>query len=152
MKMYVVRAAAFVVGSLIAGCVYAARDSAPAKGEVVRQAVAVYPSATMTSGDPDGDYADVALNMPMVGMHFVAARYRCSASPARVEAFYRSALERLGPVHEQSGGPHTRINGFVWRQGPDQMTLAEGKTIIGVEPHGSGAEFAIITIDASPNR
>jgi hypothetical protein len=149
MKIYAIRIAAFVVGSLIAGCVYATHDSSPAKGGTIDgKALAVYPSATMTSGNPDGDHADVDVRMPMVRLHFIASRYDSADPPAKVEAFYRKALSSLGPVSEKSGGPHTTIQGFVWRQGPGQRTLASGKTIVAVEPREAGSEFAVITIDA----
>jgi hypothetical protein len=150
MKMHLIRVAAFVVGSMIAGCVYATHQAAPAKGDaIVSPQLATYPGAMRTHGDRDGDSADTSVDLPMVHLRFTAVRYDTSDAPPKVEAFYRKALASLGPVGEQRGGPHSKISGFVWRQGPGQMTLHSGHTIVGIAPHGSGAEFAIITIDAT---
>src|SRR5579863_1567583 len=150
MKMHLIRFAAFAVGSMIAGCVYATHQAAPAKGDAIPQpALATYPGAARTHGDPDGDSADTSVDLPMVHLHFTAVRFDTADSPAKVEAFYRKTLAALGPVGEQPGGPHSKITGFVWRQGPGQRTLHAGHTIVGVAPRGSGAEFAIITIDAT---
>jgi hypothetical protein len=104
----------------------------------------------MTSGDADGDSADVTVQMPMVKLHFEAARYDTSDPPTKVESFYKKALSTLGTVQRKDGGPHTRIEGFVWRQGPGQVTLQAGQTFVAIAPHSAGTEFAIITIGAGP--
>ena len=147
MNMLVVRVVAFLVGSSIAGCVYAAHSSADAAPSVA--AIAVFPGAHKTSGDPGGDAADVDLHLAVVSLHMEATRYNTSAKPADVVDFYKRMLATSGHrVVVKAGGPHTRINGFAWTSEPDQTTVADGDDIVAVKPHGGGTQFAIIRIAA----
>jgi len=152
MKMLVVRAAAFVVGSSIAGCVYATHTGSDTAGAATspRPAIAVYPGARHTVGNPSGDGADVEVHLAVVSLHIEAARYDSADGPVRVVDFYRKALAKSGHVTVAKGGPHTHVQGFSWTSAPDQTTVAAGHDIVAVEPHGSGSEFAIIRIDAQP--
>lgn len=146
MRMTAVRFAAFLIGSLVAGCVYASHHASPARGDVTIDRPSVYPSARATSGDLDGDAADVTVHVPMAALHMTARRYRTTASPSAVETFYRKSLAALGPVMIAHDGPHTRIQGFVWRRGPHDVTVAAGKTFVAIAPRATGTEFAIVTI------
>jgi hypothetical protein len=147
MNLIAMRAGAFVVGSLIAGCVYTSHGSSSSASGASIAPVAVYPGARETSGNPDGDSADVTLHLAVVAIHFQAARYDAADAPSRVIAFYRKELGKLGTVDEKQGGPHSSISGFRWVNGPGQTTLHAGRTIVAVEPHGAGTEFALIQVD-----
>ena len=150
MNMLVMRTAAFAVGSAIAGCVYATQ-SASSAAVSPPPSIAVYPGAHRTSGNPEGDGADVQVHLPVVSLHITAARYDTSDAPSRVIAFYRKSLASLGQVKVGRGGPHTTVHGFSWKSNPDQTTLAVDGNIVAVKPmpHGS-SEFAIIRIDTTP--
>ena len=151
MNIIAARAAAFIVGSMIAGCVYATNNASNSASAATFASVAVYPAAKHTSGNSDGDGADVTVHMPMVSLRLRAERFDSNDAPSRVIAFYRTKLAKLGKVTEKSGGPHTQIEGFHWTTGPGQTTLAAGKMFVAVKPLGTGSEFALIQIDtASP--
>jgi hypothetical protein len=154
MNVIAMRAAAFIVGSMIAGCVYTAKNAPNEAGAASIAPVAVYPSAHETSGNRDGDSADVTLALPVASLRFRAVRYETSAAPAAIIAFYQHELAKLGKVSQERGGPHTKISGFRWVAGPGQTTLQAGRTIVGVKPLGSGTEFALIQIDpvGAPDR
>lgn len=147
--MLVVRAAAFVIGSSIAGCVYSANSDAGAASSPPA-AIAVFPGAHHTSGDPGGDGADVDVHLAVVSLHMEAARYDTGAKPATVVDFYKKALAGPGRhVVVKSGGPHTRINGFSWTSAPDQTTVTDGDDIVAIKPNAAGTQFAIIRIVAN---
>ena len=150
MNVIALRTVAFVVGSMIAGCVYTEKGASGGAGASSIAPVAVYPSAHETSGNKNGDGADVAVSVPFASLRFRAMRYDTMDAPSHVIAFYRKELSRLGKVSEERGGPHTRIRGFRWVAGPGQTTLEAGRTtIVGIKPLGAGTEFALIQIDAS---
>lgn len=147
MNMFVLRVAAFVVGSSIAGCVYASHSGAGAASSP--SPIAVFPGAHRTSGDPGGDGADVDLHLAVVSLHMEAARYDTDAKPAAVVDFYTKALAGSGHhVTVKSGGPHTRINGFTWTSESDQTTVTDGDDIVAVKPYERGTQFAIIRFAA----
>ena len=150
--MLAVRIAAFVIGSSIAGCVYSAHANSNAAGaaDSPQSTIVVYPGAARTSGSPDGDGADVHVDLAVVSLHIEAARYDTPDKPSRVVNFYKKALAKIGRVTVSKGGPNTHVHGFVWDRGPDQMTVASGDDFVAVKPHGSGTEFAIMRIDARP--
>ena len=149
MNVIAMRTAAFVVGSMIAGCVYATSNaSGPAHPESIAP-VSLYPGAHHTSGDPNGDGADVTVHSPMVVLHIRAARFASRDAPARVVAFYRAQLAKLGPVSQSSRGPHTDVEGFHWVDGPGQTTLHAARTIVAIKPRTAGTEFAYIQIDVA---
>lgn len=149
MNMLVMRTAAFVVGSAIAGCVYETHSAGSASASPA-PAVAIYPGAHRTSGNPAGDGADVEVSLAVVKLHIQAARYDAPDAPARVVAFYKKSLASFGTVKMSSGGPHTHVHGFAWDSKPDQTTLESGGNIVAVKPIAQGSEFAIIRIDATP--
>lgn len=152
MNLIALRAGAFVVGTLIAGCVYTSHNSSSSASGAPITPVAVYPGAHATSGNPDGDNADVTLQLAVVSIHFQAARYDAADAPSRVIAFYRRELGKLGKVDEKQGGPHTAISGFRWVDGPGQTTLHAGRTIVAVASNGAGTEFALIQVDPATQR
>jgi hypothetical protein len=150
MNVFAVRAGALVAGFLVTGCVYSTRHmDHDAYAGSVGKAVAVFPSAHKTSGNPGGDGADTTVQVPFLQLHFAAARYDTPAPPAKVIAYYRTELSKFGHVDQKAGGPHTRISGFSWTQGPGQTTLHAGDAIVAVKPLEKGSEFAIIRIDAT---
>jgi len=149
MNMLVMRAAAFVVGSAITGCVYATQ-SASSAAVSPPPSIAVYPGAHRTSGNPAGDASDVQVHLPVVSLHIIAARYDTPDAPSRVIAYYRKSLASLGSVKVERGGPHTSMRGFSLKSEPDQTTLAVDGNIVAVKPMPHGSEFAIIRIDATP--
>ena len=149
MKRYLLRAAAFAVGSMIAGCVYA-ENSTSSKAAMAPMPVPTFPASRPTHGDPDGDNADVTVNVPMLQLHMRAARFQVAADSGRVIGFYRQRLAKLGTVTEKSGGPHTHIQSFAWTSAPDQTTMAAGHTIVAVAPKGRATEYAIIDIEPIP--
>ena len=149
MNMLLVRATAFVIGSMIAGCVYAEKTTAR-NAAMGPMPVPTYPASRATHGDPNGDRSDVTVHVPMLQLHMRAARFTVPADSARVIAFYRRQLAKFGTVSEKSGGPHTRIQSFAWVSAPDQTTITAGHTIVAVEPQGAGTEYAIIDIEPIP--
>ncbi len=150
MNIMAVRVAAFVVGSMITGCVY---TSSNASSHGAPGGLAVYPGAHRTSGNADGDEAAADVRMPMVSLHIEAARYDSSAAPARVIAFYQKELAKHGTVSVKSGGPRTAIRGFRWVPADDQTTLKAGHTVVAIKPLGGGTEFGLIQIDvATPDQ
>jgi hypothetical protein len=148
MNMLIMRTAAFVVGSAIAGCVYATQ-SASSAAVSPPSSIAVYPGAHRTVGNPQGDASDTTVHLAVVSLHIVAARYDTNDAPARVVAFYKKALASLGPVKVDRGGPNTHTRGFSWDSNPDQTTVSSGENIVAVKPLRHGSEFAIIRIDAT---
>jgi len=144
MNIIALRAAAFAVGTMVAGCVFTSGNAS--SKATPPSAVAVYPGAHRTSGNPDGDSADVDLKMPMVSLHIEALRYDSADAPAKIVAFYRKELAKLGDVSESRGGPHTSIRGFRWKSADDQTTLEAGHIVVAVKPQGSGSEFGLIDI------
>jgi len=108
-NVLVVRAAAFVVGSAIAGCVYATHAVAPASTGKPASILAAYPGARETSGNPGGDAAAVDVRLPMVELHFNAVRDGAAASPAKVVASYRKVLARSRRVTVVRGAPSSRM-------------------------------------------
>lgn len=150
MNILAVRTAAFVVGTMITGCVYTG-SNALTHGSP--GGVAVYPGAHRTSGNPDGDGATADVKMPMVSLHIEAARYDSNDAPAKVIAFYQTTLAKIGMVSIKHGGPHTAIRGFRWVPADDQTTLKAGRTVVGIKPLRGGTEFALIQIDvATPDK
>lgn len=149
MNMLVMRTAAFVVGSAIAGCVYATQ-SASSAAVSPSPSIAVYPGAHRTVGNPQGDGSDQTVHLAVVTLHIQAARYDTADAPSRVVAFYRKALAAFGPVKLDKGGPHTHVRGFSWDSNPDQTTIDAENNIVAVKPLRHGSEFAIIRIDAIP--
>jgi len=149
MNMFVMRTTAFVVGSAIAGCVYATQSTS---GAAVSPppSIAIYPGAHRTVGNPAGDASDVAIRMAVVTLHIQAARYDTSDRPTQVITFYKKALARLGSVKVDKGGPHTHVRGFSWDSNPDQTTVSADNNIVAVKPINRGSEFAIIRIVATP--
>jgi hypothetical protein len=149
MNMLIMRSAAFAVGSAIAGCVYATQ-SASSAAVSSPPAVAVYPGAHRTDGNPQGDGSDTTVRLSVVTLHIQAARYDTADAPDRVIAFYKKALASFGQVKVDKGGPHTHVRGFSWDSAPDQTTVDAENNIVAVKPLRHGSEFAIIRIDASP--
>lgn len=149
MNVLVMRTAAFLVGSAIAGCVYATQ-SASSAAISPSPSIAVYPGAHRTVGNPQGDGSDTTVRLTVVTLHIQAARYDTADAPTRVIAYYRKVLAALGPVKVDKGGPHTHVRGFSWDSNPDQTTIAAENDIVAVKPIHSGSEFAIIRIDAIP--
>ena len=143
MNIMAIRAAAFVIGTMITGCVYTSSNASHGSPG----GVAVYPGAHRTSGNADGDSAAADVQMPMVSLHIEAARYDTGDAPAKVIAFYQKELARFGTVSVKSGGPRTAIRGFRWVPADDQTTLKAGRSIVAVKANGNGAEFGIIQID-----
>ena len=153
MNILVVRTAAFVIGSSIAGCVYAthAASNVASAAASPLTPIAVYPGARHTVGDPGGDGADVDLHLAVVSLHIEAARYDSTAAPASVVDFYRKTLARIGRVKVSRGGTQqTHLRGFDWDASPDQITVETGGDIVSVKPRGSGTEFAIMRIVPEP--
>ena len=154
MNMFVMRTAAFAVGSAIAGCVYATQSSGNSAALAQQPIIAVYPGAHQTSGNSMGDGADVDIHLAVVSIRMHAARYDTVAKPASVVDFYKKELARLGRVTVSKGGPNTHVKGFMWSSAPDQMTVTAHQDseatedIVAVAPHGSGSEFAIIRFRA----
>ena len=149
MNTFVMRTAAFAVGSAIAGCVYATQ-SASSAAVSPPPSIEVYPGAHRTTGNPGGDGADVQVHLPVVSLHITAARYDTAEAPSRVIAFYRKSLAALGQVKVVRGGPHTTVHGFSWKSNPDQTTIAVDGDIVAVKPLPHGSEFAIIRIETTP--
>jgi len=150
MNIIAVRIAAFVVGSMITGCVYTSSNAASHGSP---GGVSVYPGAHRTSGNVDGDSAAADVKMPMVTLHIEAVRYDSSDAPARVVAFYQKELAKIGTVSIKHGGPHTAIRGFRWEPADDQTTLKAGRTVVAVKPIKDGTEFGLIQIDvATPDQ
>lgn len=153
MNVFAVRAGALVAGFLVTGCVYSTRGTDSGGYErSVGKTMAVFPSSHQTTGSLDGDSADMVVQAPFLKLHFTAARYDTPAPPATVIAYYEKALSKFGHVEQEAGGPHTQISGFRWTQGPNQTTLHAGDAIVAVRPLHGGSEFAIIRIDATPNK
>jgi hypothetical protein len=146
MNILAVRAAAFVVGTMITGCVY---TSSNASSHGSPGGIAIYPGAHRTSGNVDGDSAAADVKMPMVSLHIEAARYDSSDAPGKVIAFYQKELAKIGSVTIKGGGPRTEIRGFRWVPSDDQTTLKAGRTIVAVKAHGGGTEFGVIKIDVA---
>ena len=150
MNKLAIRAAAFLVGSAIAGCVYATQSSNGAAASTP-PTVAVFPGAHHTSGNPNGDGGDVEVHLAVVSLHIKADRYDTAGAPAKVVDFYRKALASVGPVKVAKGAPeHNHIRGFAWDSTPDQITVTAGDDIVAVKPRGSGSEFAIIKVETEP--
>jgi len=148
MNMIVIRTAAFVVGSMIAGCVYSA-NSGSTSADAAPMPVGTYPASHRTVGDPNGDSADVTIGTTAALLHLRAVRYDAPADAAHVIAFYRRELTHLGRVSEAKGGPTNTIAGFSWVSGPHTTRLAAGHTVVAVKPVGRAAQYAIL--DFSPN-
>lgn len=154
MHIIVARAIAFTVGAMITGCVFSASDNAAPNGDVqLISPLAIYPAAHRTKGDPDGDSADVTVDVPFVKLRTLAVRFATADAPNKVVAFYRSKLGAFGKVEERAGGPRTQVifKGFDWRPSADQTTLTAKQgglvNIVAVKPVGRGAQFAIIEVD-----
>jgi len=143
MNIMALRAGAFVVGTMITGCVYTSTNASHA----APGGVAVYPGAHRTSGNADGDAAAADVRLPMVSLHIEAARYDTGDAPAKVVVFYQKELARFGTVSVKSGGPRTSIRGFRWVPEDDQTTLKAGRTVVAVKARGGGTEFGLIQID-----
>lgn len=137
-----VRAAAFVIGSLITGCAYTAHESSAKVPAAV--GVSVFPGAHRTVGNPGGDSADVEVKVPFLKLHITAVRYTTAQPAPAVIAFYKKELSKTGEVEVALHGPRTRIRGFAWKSGPGDVTIASGNVFVAVRPVGSGTEFAII--------
>jgi len=148
MNMLVMRTAAFVVGSAIAGCVYASQSSGASVTPPA--SIAVYPGAHRTVGNLQGDGSDTTVHLAVVTLHIVAARYDTADAPARVIAFYKKSLASLGPVKVHNDGPNTHTHGFSWDPGPGQTTITVDNNIVAIKPLEHGSEFAIMRIDATP--
>jgi hypothetical protein len=146
MKSIVVRTTAFVVGSLIAGCVYASHDGSAAQGAIPVPHIAVYPGARATVGDPNGDKADVTLHLTVVQLRMIAARYTTADPQAKVVDFYRRSLASLGAVKVADSGPHAQIEGFKWTNEPGEETVVAGTSFVAVERIGGRTEFGIFSI------
>jgi hypothetical protein len=146
MNIIAVRVAAFVVGSMITGCVYTSSNAASHGSP---GGVSVYPGAHRTSGNADGDSAAADVKMPMVSLHIEAVRYDSGDAPSRVIAFYQKELAKVGTVSVKRGGPRTAIRGFRWVPADDQTTLKAGRTIVAIKPLGAGTEFGLIQIDVA---
>src|SRR5215471_14353874 len=143
MNMLIMRTAAFVVGSAIAGCVYATQ-SAGSAAVTSSPAIAVYPGAHRTVGNPQGDGSDTTAHLTVVTLHIQAGRYDTADAPEKVITFYRKALAVFGPVKVDKGGPHTHVRGFSWDSAQGQTTVAADNNIVAVKPLRHGSEFAII--------
>src|SRR5215469_16702656 len=137
MNMLLVRTAAFVVGSAIAGCVYTTQ-SASSAAVSPPPSIAIFPGAHRTVGNPQGDGSDTTVHLTVVTLHVVAARYDTTAAPNQVIAFYRKALAGLGDVKVDKGGPHTHVRGFAWDSNPDQTTISAENNIVAVKPTRAG--------------
>jgi hypothetical protein len=109
----------------------------------------VYPGARHTSGNPNGDSADVTLHLPGMQLHMTARRYDTAEAPARVIVFYRNELSKFVKVTVTAGGPHSKIEGFSWTSAPDQTTVAAPPHVVAVRPLGRGTEFAIMEFEGS---
>lgn len=146
MKALVVRAGAFVVGSLIAGCVYATHGTSAAQGAIPVPHIAVYPGARQTIGDPNGDSADLTLHLSVVQLRMTAARYTTADPQTKVVGFYRRAMGSLGPVRVADSGPHTQIEGFKWTNAPGEQTIVAGTSFVAVERLGGRTEIGIFSV------
>ena len=152
MHIIIARAIAFTVGAMITGCVFSASDNAAPNGDVqLISPLAIYPAAHRTKGDPNGDSADVTVDVPFVELRTLAVRFATADAPNKVVAFYRTKLGAFGKVEVHAGGPQTQIKGFDWRPSADQTTLTAVQgglvNIVAVKPVGRGAQFAIIEVD-----
>jgi len=109
-----------------------------------------YPGARRTSGDPDGDGAQVTLKLPVIAMKMQALRFETAHSVDDVAAFYHDQLARLGKLNESDEGPHTEMGDFRWTPGPGQHTIAAEADhhvyMATMKRHGSGCQFALVSI------
>ena len=146
MNITAIRATAFGVGMLIAGCVYTSHTSVASQQPGASPAFAVYPGAHPTSHNPDGDSSDRTLHVMGASVHFIAVRYDVADPPGKVIAFYRTAFAGCSNLVTKAGGPHTHIPGFTWTSEPNQTTVACGNKFVAIKPIKAGTEFATILV------
>ncbi len=146
MNVILMRASAFLVGSLIAGCVYAENGSSSSAAGAPMP-IPTYPASHATVGDPNGDGADLILHLPAMQLHIWAKRFTTRSSPAALVAYYRVHLAKFGHVVEKAGGPNSNIESFHWVRGPGQTTLSADHYIVAIAPKAGGSEYALMDIE-----
>ena len=148
MNMFVVRIAAFVIGSSIAGCTYWTHRDVPNTpvdvASISKPAeLAVFAGGVPADGKPGAD-----VRVPKTGFHLEAAAYDTSAPEADVITYYRKVLAKFGKVTVELGGRSTHVaSGFEWVPGPEWTVLSARGAMVAVEPLPHGARFMLELID-----
>lgn len=118
----------------------------------------VYPGAKLLKDDEDdGDSADVNISSPFFGLRVVAAEFESEDEPQKIIEFYRNEMQTYGDVTECRGnvdfeGSDGAKKAVCRDQATREVQLVAGTEdnhrLIAVKPRGSGAEFAMVYIDA----
>ena len=127
-----------------------------------------YPGATLVKKDKDNGAADINMSFGRFQLRVKAVSYRTQDSPEKVEAFYRSALNRFGDVIKCSenhavGTPARTPEGLTCDKNrdnhmsihddgsSDNIELKAGSQqhqhIVTVEREGDGTKFGLIALD-----
>jgi hypothetical protein len=118
----------------------------------------VYPGATLLKDDEDdGDSADINISSPFFGLRVVAAEFASEDEPQKIVDFYKNEMKSYGDVVECRGNIDFEDSDGVQKpvckdQATREVQLVAGTEenhrLIAVKPRGSGAEFAMVYIDA----
>lgn len=156
--------AVVIIGALAAGtaAVFAADFGFGIKTDVTAADVGLphYPGARIHHNDKDNNSAARIWGaFGAFGMKIAVVELDSNDDPVRVQAFYRDALRKLGPVLDCSAGqPHPpkaakdsdALDCGDDHAGPGEFVLKTGTKnnfqVVGIEPQGRGSKIGLASI------